>query len=271
MSVDRENPRERVAEHHRHGRGTHRVGYPIGIRRVRVRSVEDVTPRMRRLTLGGPGLEGFHSYQADDHVRIVFPDPDGTQRDPVPNDRQMLDWPDPFPRSRKYTVRRFDPDTLEIDLDFVLHEGGLAAEWVRDVAVGQEVSIAGPPGAVTFPHHHDHFLFAVDVTAVPALARWLDEAPTDVSAQVFIDHDHPEEKAYPLADRPGVSITWLDRGDGSRLAEAVNEAVVPSGSTMLFAAGESQDIKPLRRWGKEHCTDVLVTGYWRRGVADLDD
>ncbi|MEV0821676.1 siderophore-interacting protein [Nonomuraea rubra] len=65
-----------------------RIPYPIGIRTVTVGRRELVTPRMLRLTLTGPGLDGFHSYVFDDHVRIVFPDPDGTCRLPVPNDRR---------------------------------------------------------------------------------------------------------------------------------------------------------------------------------------
>ncbi|MGH3243550.1 MAG: siderophore-interacting protein [Spirillospora sp.] len=37
------------------------------------------------------------------------------------------DWPCPLPRTRKYTVRRYAEDALELDLDFVLHPGGLAS------------------------------------------------------------------------------------------------------------------------------------------------
>ena len=85
-----------------------RIGYPIGVRGVRVVARRQLTPRMLRLTLGGPALAGFHTYQADDHVKIVFPDPDGTRRDPVPDGQGMLDWPAPLPTTRKYTVRRYD-------------------------------------------------------------------------------------------------------------------------------------------------------------------
>ena len=30
---------------------------------------------------------------------------------------------------RTYTPRRFDPDTLELDIEFVLHGDGVAATW----------------------------------------------------------------------------------------------------------------------------------------------
>ncbi len=271
MTLDRSNPGPAVAEHHARGTGTTRVPYPIGVRRVRVAARTLVTPRMMRLTLTGPGLDGFHSHQADDHVRIVFPDPDGTQRDPVPNTRHMLDWPHPFPRTRKYTVRRYDAASRELDLDFVLHGEGLASVWVGTAEVGDEVTVAGPPGAVAFPQHYDHYVFAVDTTALPAAARWLEESRPDVSAHLVIVTDHEEEQSYPLAVRDDVQVTWLRRDHGgSPLAETVDGLRLPPGRTFLFAAGEATDIKPLRRWRRDR-VDRLVTGYWKRGVDGLEE
>lgn len=268
---ERLDPRGRVASHHRTGEGTARIGYPIGVRTVTVRAREYVTPRMVRLTLGGPGLDGFHTYQADDHVKIVFPDPDGTRRVPVVNDAMMLDWPRPLPTTRKYTVRRYDADARELDLDFVLHEGGLASSWVRTVAIGDDVTIAGPPGAKAFAHNFDHYVFAVDSTALPAVARWLDESPADVSAHVVIETDDDVEHGYPLAVRENVDVTWLVRdGSESAVASTVQSLDLPDGRSFLFAAGEATDIKPLRAWSRDRM-DSLLTGYWKRGVAGLDD
>lgn len=269
--TDRSGPESKVAAHHRSGSGLVRVPYPIGVRTATVVRRAQVSPRMLRLTLGGPGLDGFHTYQADDHVRIVFPDPDGTRRDPVPNDRQMLDWPRPFPTTRKYTVRRYDADARELDLDFVLHDGGVASDWARGAAVGEEVVIAGPPGAKAFPHSYDHYVFAVDATALPAAARWLEESAPDVSADLVVETDEESEHAYPLAARAGVSLHRLVRtGNRSELAATVTGLRLPAGRSFLFAAGEADDIAPLRAWHKGRL-DALFTGYWKRGVADLED
>ncbi|MFI0355267.1 siderophore-interacting protein [Actinomadura sp. 9N407] len=258
--MKRDDPRGKVREQHRNGTGLDRIPYPICIRTPKIVRREEVTPRMLRLTLGGPELDGTHTYQADDHVRIVFPDPDGTRRLPIPNDRQMLDWPSPFPTTRKYTIRRYDAAARELDLDFVLHKGGLASEWAAGAEIGEEVAIAGPPGAKTFPHTYDHYVFAVDATALPAAGRWLDESPEDVSATVVIDGDD----AYPLAHRDGVRIV---RGD---LAETVQGLRPAEGRTFLFAAGEADALKPLRSWSKGRM-DALFTGYWKRGVVEFED
>ncbi|MER7417648.1 siderophore-interacting protein [Micromonospora peucetia] len=271
MTVDRHDPAARVAAHHRAGSGTARIGYPIGVRRVRVLARRQLTPRMLRLTLGGPDLVGFHTYQADDHVKVVFPDPDGTRRDPVPDGQGMLDWPRPSPTSRKYTVRRYDAAAHEIDLDFVLHDGGVASTWAASAAVGDEATIAGPPGAKAFPHTYDHYVFAVDGTALPAVGRWLEDSPADVSAHVVVEVDDAAERGYPLALRDRVAVTWLVReGTSSTLAEEVRSLRLPAGRSFLFAAGEATDIRPLRAWSRDRL-DSLITGYWKRGIAGLED
>ncbi len=276
LRIERHDPRGRVLEHHRTGAGIRRIGYPIGIRAVRVVRREQITPNMLRLTVGGPELDGFHTYQADDHVAIVFPDPDGTRRLPVPNADLELDWPRPLPPVRKYTIRRYDAAARELDLDFVLHPGGLASEWAASARPGEEVAIAGRPGAKAFPHNYDHYVFAVDATALPAAARWLEESPPDVSARLVIETADAADHAYPLAHRDGVEVPWLVRdGDRSPLADAVRSAGPPAGRTFLFAAGESGAIRPLRAWVREagaaNGMDALFTGYWKRGVAGLDE
>lgn len=276
MAVDRSDPGPKVLAHHREGTGVTRIPYPIEVRRVEVLRTEYVTPRMLRVTLGGPELEGLHTYAADDHVRVVFAHEDGSRTEPVPNDRQMLDWPRPMPPTRQYTIRRHDAQSRELDLDVVVHEGGVGSAWATNASPGDPVVIAGPPGAKTFAHTHRHYVFAVDPTALPAVGRWLDEADwledTGVTALVLVDHDHPEETDYPLTTRPGVEIHWLSRAEGSRLADEVISRTpeMAPGEVFVFAAGETTDLKPLRSWTKMQGHPSLITGYWKRGVVGLE-
>lgn len=267
---DRSDPGSKVAAHHRTGAGVTRIPYPIGVRTVSVLARAWVTPWMLRLTLGGPSLAGFHTYEADDHIKIIFPDGDGTMRAPVPNEKLMLDWPRPLPTTREYTIRRYDAAAREVDLDLVLHPGGLASDWAETVPLGADVVIAGPPGGKAIARTHPHYVFAVDATGLPAAARWLEESPPDVSADVVVETAHEGEHAYPLADGDGVTVTRLVRGkDRSRLAATVGALDLPPG-TVLFAAGEADDLKPLRSWSAGRM-DASITGYWKRGVADFDD
>lgn len=276
--TDRTNPGPKVAAHHAHGRGVTRIPYPIGVRAVTVRRREPVSSHMLRLTLGGTGLAGFESHAADDHVKIVFPREDGSRADPAPNDEQLLDWPHPLPPTRTYTVRRYDAEAQELDLDVVVHDGGLASAWAEEAAVGDTTVIAGPPGSTAFAHTYRHYVFAVDTTALPAAARWIEEADwleeDGGTALLLVDHDHPGEVEYPLRERAGVEVRWLSRTGGSRLAEESMARAAgsrPPGEVFLFAAGEAGDIKPLRTWSRREGVDALVTGYWKRGVVDLDE
>lgn len=267
----RVNPRAKIAAFHADGAGVARIGYPIRVTRGQILRRTEITPSMLRLTIGGPEFAEFQTYQCDDHVKVVLALPDGTRSDPVMNAENELDWPRPAGPARKYTVRRFDPVACEIDLDVVVHEGGLASTWAAHAPIGEEVVIAGPPGAKAFAHNYDHYVFAIDPTGLPSLARWLDEAPAEVSADVLIDVDHAHEREYPLAARDGVRVQWLDRTGGSRLADEVARLELPATGCFLFAAGEATDLKPLRRWASARGIDALVTGYWKRGVANLDE
>lgn len=276
---DRSDPGPRVLAHHAGGRGTQRIGYAVAIRTARVIGRTQITPHMLRLTVASPAVKDVVTHACDDHVGVVFPLDDGTRNDPTYDpDRQMLKWHSPQPTMRKYTIRRHDAESGEMDLDVVLHAGGLASEWAAGAQLGEDVVLAGPPGALAFAHTYGHYVFAVDPTALPALARWLDEGDwleeRGVTAQIVIDYDHNDETTYPLRQRPGVTVEWLSRTGGSRLADVVGGLDLGDRSysdVFLFAAGEAGDIKALRRWSKERGIDSLVTGYWKRGAVEHDD
>lgn len=269
MTVDRTDPGPRIDAHHHTGHGVTRIGYPIGIRTCELTRRTELTPGMLRLTLSGPELAGLHTYQCDDHIALVFPDEDGTLRRPVPTPDHSLDWPQPLPRHRKYTIRRYDAATNELDLDVVVHPGGLASEWAATAAIGSTITVAGPPGSKAFAHNYDHYIFAVDATALPSVERWLRETTATGSADIVIEVGSEPETGYPLPERADTTVQWLVRGDHeSRLAATVAALPTREGNSFLFAAGEADDLKALRSWTKGRM-DALITGYWKRGVGDF--
>ncbi|MBB5084892.1 siderophore-interacting protein [Nonomuraea endophytica] len=267
---DRERYLERIAEV-RAGTIARKVAYPIRIREVEVLRTAMVGSGLIRVTLGGPGLAGFEAHSPDEHVRLIFPETDGALRLPEP-DGHMLSWPRPFPTTRKYTVRRYDPAAGELDLDFALHGKGVAADWARNAAPGATAHVAGPPGGLIVPHSYDRYLLAGDLTALPAIARWLEELPDSAAGWAFIEVADADEE-IELTAPEGVEIHWLRDGD---LARAVQEVTVPEGERVFaWMAGEADTLKPLRRWVRDHLglgpDDQDITGYWKRGAADYDD
>ncbi|WP_326701407.1 siderophore-interacting protein [Streptomyces sp. NBC_01754] len=268
---------DRIAEV-RAGLHGEKVGYPITVRRTEVVRTAMVGAGLLRVTLGGAGTEGFQAHSPDEHVKLLFPDPDGSLRLPEQNGT-MLSWPRPAPVSRQYTVRRYDPATGEIDIDIALHDGGLASDWGHGVRPGAVMHLAGPPGGLIVPHTYDRYLLAGDITALPAIARWLEELPRSAKGWAFIEVTDPAQQ-IELSAPEGVEVCWLHRGDlppgaGDALARAVTAVTVPEGERVyVWVAGEAGQIKPLRRWARDELrlekSDHDITGYWKRGVSDFD-
>lgn len=270
------NHLERIAEV-KAGRTGAKVGYPIRIRELTVLRVTQLHRSMVRLTLGGDGAAGFESHVPVEHVRLIFPDPDtGRVRLPEENERLQLTWPRPHPPSREYTVRRFDPAALELDIDLVIHDGGLASDWARAASPGDRIHVAGPPGGLVISDHYDRYLLAGDLTALPAIARWLERMPDSAAGWAYLEvADEGEE--LPLRAPAGVDVRWLHRnGDAGTLERAVRATPIPAGASLfVWLAGEADAIKPLRGWVRDELgvgpSDSAITGYWKRGQADFDD
>ncbi|GAA2489210.1 siderophore-interacting protein [Streptomyces murinus] len=261
------------------GRRPEKVRYPIRVRRTEVVRTTTVGAGLLRVTLGGPGTEGFEAHSPIDHVKLLFPEPDGSLRLPEP-DGDLLKWPRPAPTSREYTVRRYDPQAGEIDIDIAPHEGGLASDWAQRVRPGAVLHVAGPPGGLIVPPVYDRYLLVGDITALPAIARWLEELPRDAKGWAFIEVADAAEQ-IELSAPAAVEVRWLHRGDrpagtGDALERAVTAVPVAKGERLYaWIAGEAGQIKPLRRWVRDELRldrgDYEITGYWKRGIADFDD
>lgn len=260
------------------GPGGTKVPYPIGIRELEVLRTAWLAPALVRLTLGGPGLADFQSHAPEEHIRLIFPDEHGELRLPE-RDGNMLRWPRPVPVSREYTVRRHDPVAGELDVDVAVHAGGVASDWATVVEPGERIHVAGPPGGFVVPGHYDRYLLAGDLTALPQIARYLEELPRTAAGLAFVEvRDASEE--IELAAPPGFAVRWVHRGDvpagtGDDLERAVRSVELrPGERTFAWIAGEAGVVKPLRRWVRAQgipAGDFRIVGYWKRGVADFDD
>ncbi|VVP15359.1 NADPH-dependent ferric-chelate reductase [Pseudomonas fluorescens] len=248
----------------------HRVMHEIKRRRLEVIRVVDLTPRMRRITLGGPELAGFVSLGTDDHVKLLFPQNAAEQATLETLVLGVGKDSGPMPAMRDYTPRRYDLDTLELDIDFVLHGDGPAATWAEQARPGQFLHIGGPRGSMIVPDMFDSYLLIGDETALPAIARRLEGLAANRRALVIVEVENGAEQQQ-LESPAQVDVIWVLREGGrNNLLTTVKELQVPSGNLYAWVATESKVSRQIRRvLLDEHGLDeqfVKAVGYWR-----LDD
>ncbi|MDH6216976.1 siderophore-interacting protein [Streptomyces pseudovenezuelae] len=233
---------------------------------------ERLTPHMQRVVLGGEELAVFSADTCTDHyVKLLFPTGGATYPEPFDLERIRAEFPrEQWPVTRTYTVRAWDPELLELTLDFVVHgDEGLAGPWAANVQPGETVRFMGPGGAYAPDPNADWHLLVGDESALPAIARALEALPAGTVAHAFVEISGPEEEQKIDSD---VEVVWLHRGDrpvGEPLLDAVQALTFPEGRVHAFVHGEAHFVKELRQLLRVDLSipreDLSISGYWRLG------
>ena len=251
----------------------HRVTHEIKRRKLEVLRVVDLTPRMRRITVGGAQLAGFISLGSDDHVKLFFPQ---TAEELATLENLELSAgikSKTMPPMRDYTPRRYDLDTLELDIDFVLHGDGPAATWAAQARPGQWLYIGGPRGSMVVPDMFDSYLLIGDETALPAIARRLEELPANRRALVVVEVENAAEE-QTLNSAASVDVIWVHRDGSNNLLEIVQGLSIPQGKLYAWVATETALSRKVRRVLLDtHGLNeefVKAAGYWRLDSSTED-
>ncbi|MEL7975900.1 siderophore-interacting protein [Isoptericola sp. F-RaC21] len=235
-------------------------------RHATVTAVRRITPHLVRVTIAGPELTALEpTGHTDTYVKLV-----------------LGELADGRPLLRAYTVRaRRDADVagsgeVEWDLDLVVHgDEGVGGPWATGVRPGEEVTFLGPgAGYAPDPEAPWHLLVGDDA-ALPAIAASLEALPVGAVAHAVVEVPGPEDE-QPLATAADLAITWVHRGGGAGLADAVRAAHAagsfPAGAPHVFLHGEAGMVRDLRRWVRAELgvpRELLsASGYWRRGSDD---
>lgn len=231
-------------------RRVQRVRHEIVRRQLQVLRVDDISPSFRSVTLGGAELAGFNSASFDDHLKFITHP--GT-------DAQAM---------RDYTPRRYDPVANELVLEFVRHGDGPAATWAEQAEVGQTATIAGPRGSTVVPTDFAWHLLVGDATALPAIARRLEELPAGCRAIAIIAVPQPADRRV-LGSQADVEVTWVD--DNDALVAAVRALTLPPGEGYAWCAGEGHTSALLRsvlvdEKGHDRYA-ISAASYWKSGQA----
>lgn len=239
-------------------RRVQRIRHTTSRRLLDVLRVERMSPGFIRVVLGGADLAGFTSLSFDDHLKVFLSPGDGRPDEGSPSDGANM---------RDFTPRYFDPQRLELTLEFALHDAGPATEWAERAAPGQQLTIGGPRGSFVIPTDYDWQLLIGDETALPAIARRLEELPPGTTVFSFIQLKDAADRRE-LKTQARLTEKWLSTGPDA-LAEAVRNFATPAGEGFAWAAGETKAIGAVRtvlvnthRLDKDH---IRAAAYWKQG------
>ena len=252
---------------------------PPAFRRVTVARLTSLTPRLVRVSVAGPELEGLVIDQPAASIRLLLPSP-GTSELVMPtwNGNEFLLPDGRRPVIRTLTPLRLDSGAHELDLEIVVHEGGAASAWAQAAGEGDEAAVSGPGRGYPVDLEAAGFLLAGDESAIPAIGQLLESLPTEKPVRVIIEVAQPEAR-LELPNHPGATVEWCDLPAGAPPGDAVVSAVtgaeLPAG-TRIWAAGEAAAMQRIRRHLFEDRqiprSETWIRGYWKRGRAgDADD
>jgi NADPH-dependent ferric siderophore reductase len=225
-------------------RRVERVRHELKRRELTVQAVETLTPHFRRITFTDESLSDFVSASFDDHVKVFVDD-----------------------ARRDYTPRSFDNAARQLVIEFALHGDGPAAEWAARAVPGDTLAIGGPKGSLIVPLDYDWHLLAGDETALPAVARRLEELPAGAKAIVVLKGADAADRRE-FASAAHVQLTWVSTD--AELLAAVRALALPAGDGYAWCAGEASSMAALRRElveVKGHPGEAIrAAAYWKRGA-----
>ena len=252
---------------------------PPDFRILTVTGTQLLSPHMKRITFSGEDLGRFASMEAL-HVRLFLP-PAGLAEPawPMLGTDGLLQMPQPErrPAVRKYTIRRIDVAAGTLAIDFVLHQdAGPGSAFASRARIGDLAGMAGPGGRGL--RAAGRYVFLCDETGLPAVARMLENLPSDAQGSAFIEvADAGEEQL--LAAPAGFEIRWLHRagsvpGEISLLRQAFDRIEWdPDGPDVyLWSATENDAFRHIRAAARQRLRPDLdrhlVVSYWRNGLSE---
>ncbi|MGH3775836.1 MAG: siderophore-interacting protein [Pseudonocardiaceae bacterium] len=219
-----------------------------------VASVQALTPRMARVRLLDESLRGLVAIPGQT-LKIYVPD--------LASGCLV---------SRDYTVRHFNAAQPSLDIDFVLHGAGPAANWARRVQPGETLEFIGPSGRYRPDPGSDWHLFAGDETALPAIQAYVGMLPADACAFLYLEVRDASER-QPITGSARVTVCWLHRGDrapgtSTALEDTLRAERLPPGQGRIWIAGHTPTVRRIRaHLLNERGVDrraLYVKGYWDR-------
>ena len=235
-----------------------------------VQEVTEITPNLVRVKVGGNGFDAISPNAATDkYVKLMFADPKHGLTPPYDLAELREKSPEKLPRNRTYTVREINEDEKWLVLDFVVHgDKGIAEPWAKTARPGDTLVMAGAGGKYQPDADAAWHLLIADHTAIPAVSTALEAMNTEAKGIVLAAVEDVADRLLPEAPA-GVSVVWVDNDE--ELIAAVRGLDWPEATPQVFAHGERETIKTIRKTLKDHEVpreSLSISAYWARGRAE---
>ncbi|MGJ8544180.1 MAG: siderophore-interacting protein [Sulfitobacter sp.] len=239
--------------------------FPPNFRLGEVVDVQPLGAHFWRLSLRGADLRGF----AKDglHLRLALPARGAAAQWPRLNDKGRVVWPAAQDlHVAVYSIRAIDAASGRAEIDIFRHAGGRSADWVAQARAGEQVGLIGPGGG--WIPDAPHLVIAGDETALPAVARILENIAPETTGTALIEV--AERCDVPLPQPPrGMHLQILSRRKGESLERALAGVDLgqPGARHVWFAAEKTRasamrhELRGLRSVARGEC---YVTAYWQK-------
>ncbi|WP_394143084.1 siderophore-interacting protein [Vibrio atypicus] len=237
----------------------------LSAKHVTVISSQTVTPNMQRITLQGDAFADFPADCEGGYIKLMFTPAGGTDIEALPEGER--------PILRTYTIRRFDIDKRQIEVDFVRHiteslQCGFAARWAMSTQAGDSISIRGPGLIQNMNTEADWFFMTADMTSLPALSAKVRKLPQDAKGYAVIKVESQQD-IQPLDAPNGIEVKWITEGT---LQDTVTQLKWLEGDASVWCACEFDSMRALRQYFRNEKQvkreNIYISSYWKLGVSE---
>lgn len=250
---------------------------------LEVMRTAQISPNVRRITVGGEDLAGLPDHGFDHWFRLFLPREHGETSFALPDRVDLrgylkyLRMPSATrPHLRNYTVREFRPEQRELDIDFVVHgDEGIATRWAMRTGPGDRIALLDQGTGFKAAEGANHHLLVSDETGMFALINILRDLPRAATGHAYIEIPDAAD-AQPTQEPDGMTVHWLPRPAGVRHGDLALDTVTlewrkPSEPVSAYLVGEQKLPTTLRRWLVAEQgvpkSSIVFAGYWRLGKA----
>jgi NADPH-dependent ferric siderophore reductase len=231
--------------------------------RLTVNQSQRITPNMQRITLQGKELAEFPTGYEGSYIKLLFR---------VEKTANVI--------MRTYTIRKFSPHDVSLDIDLVLHgeqgkDSGPASSWAAMAKPGDSMQMLGPGKVKTASLEAEWYFFAGDMTALPAISCQLEQLPVDAKGHAVIEINSKLDQ-QTLKKPEGINILWVVNShpdtDNTVLSDAVKTLAWLPGTPSVWAACEFSNMRLLRAYFKKDKQvpreQLYISSYWKMGQSE---